>query len=72
MDPRFSQTPEQLLEEIAFWRDFISWWEHKHARPVEPRAREALEDARRRYRSATRSRECNGVRLESVPAAQER
>ena len=29
-------------EEIAFWRDFIEWWETKEGRPATPRMREAL------------------------------
>ena len=55
MHSHFSQTPEQLLEEIDFWLDFIRWWEQKHGRPAQRRAREALEDAQRRYLSVTES-----------------
>ena len=45
-----SQTAEQLEEEIAFWRDYIRWWERKHRRGAGERAQAALAGAEARLR----------------------
>ena len=34
--------PQDLSEEVAFWRDFIEWWAREREMPVPPRAWEAL------------------------------
>ena len=43
---------EQAEAELNFWRDFVDWYEAKHAQPIEPRALEALANAEKRYRAA--------------------
>lgn len=46
------QTLEELASEVAFWRDFIIWWEEKYATPAQGRLLQALENAEARYREA--------------------
>ena len=48
MSGHFAQTPEQLAQEIEFWRDFIHWWEHKNGRRASARVRAALAAAESR------------------------
>ena len=43
------QTPEEPASEVDLWRDFVIWWENKHARPAQGRILEALADAEARY-----------------------
>lgn len=46
--------PNPDLDEVAFWRRFIAWWEAKEGRPATPRMWEALAHAQAR-RSRTRA-----------------
>ncbi len=39
------------LDEVAFWRRFIDWWEAKEGRPATARMREALAYAEERRAS---------------------
>lgn len=50
------QSPDELAQEVEFWREFITWWERKHARPATSRAVEALVAAEARYYEAVRGR----------------
>ena len=45
---------EHAEAELDFWRDFVDWWEAKHGLPIEPRAIEALANAEKRYRAASK------------------
>ena len=57
MNSTLSQTPEQLTEEIEFWREFIHWWEQERGCPAGQRALQALAAAEQRYEALMKSRE---------------
>lgn len=46
------QSPDELAQEVEFWREFIAWSERKHDRPATCRAVEALAGAEARYYEA--------------------
>lgn len=43
---------EKAWEELTFWRDYMTWWNNERGNPPQPRIREALELAEKRYASA--------------------
>lgn len=48
---------ELAWEEVSFWQDFVADWKAKNQKLPEPRVREALEAAWRRYERALHLRE---------------
>ena len=48
---------EQAREELAFWQDYVAWWERERGTTLEPRAHEALALAEQRLRDACRRRD---------------
>jgi hypothetical protein len=57
MTKHIAQSPEQVAQEIEFWRDFIHWWEHKYGHPAGARVLAALAAAESRYNTAAHGRQ---------------
>ena len=52
MSKRKTRQERGAEEEVAFWRDFIHWWEATHNQAATARMREALRLAERRLEVA--------------------